>query len=138
MSLPTPPSSSRPTTFNAESDAFLGALPNFETDMNADRATAVAKASEAAASAVAAAASAASATAAANVTKWVGATSYTEGAGVWSPLQPGQSYRRLAAGSPGAFGTDPSLDVTHWTLIGPTPSAGATSINAALYGAFQS
>ena len=129
MSLPTPPSSSRPTTFNAESDAFLGALPNFETDMNADRATAVAKASEAAASAVAAAA---------NVTKWVGATSYTEGAGVWSPLQPGQSYRRLAAGSPGAFGTDPSLDVTHWTLIGPTPSAGATSINAALYGAFQS
>lgn len=32
--LPTPPSTARPTTFQAEADAFLGALPQFQTELN--------------------------------------------------------------------------------------------------------
>ncbi len=64
--LPDPPSRSAPATFSTKADAFLGALPTFQTEANALEVNVNLKESQAAASAVAAAASEAVALAAAN------------------------------------------------------------------------
>lgn len=112
--LPTPPSRSDPANFAARGDAFLGALPTFATEANA-------VASEVNASALAAqisednaegyAAAAQVAATAASASKWNAATSYAEGAVVWSPLN-GKAYRRKAPG--GVVATDPASDATNW------------------------
>lgn len=121
--LPTPPSRNDPTNFAARADAFLGALPTFQTEANALEVAVDADAVSAAASAVtavnavtAAQAAAAGAAAAANVTKWVSGTTYTEGAVVWSPITY-LSYRRK---STGGGTTDPSADSANWAQTAGT------------------
>lgn len=121
--LPTPPSRNDPTNFAARADAFLGALPTFQTEANALEVAVDADAVAAAASAVtagnavtAAQAAAAGAAAAANVTKWISGTTYAEGVVVWSPITY-LSYRRKTAG---AGTTDPSADSTNWAQAAGT------------------
>jgi hypothetical protein len=132
--LPTPPSrSTDPANFAIEADAFVAALPEFQTDANAqaayldgladdvtaDVAAAAASAADALESETAAAASAAGAAAAADVTAWVSGTNYTTGINVYSPIN-FQTYRRRTNG---AGTTDPSLDATNWALITSYPSS---------------
>lgn len=112
--LPTPPSRSRPAEFAAEADAFLGALPDFGTEINAVASEVNAYATSAIASENAAegyAAAAQVAAAASAASKWNAATNYAEGAVVWSPLN-GKAYRRKAPG--GVVATDPASDATNW------------------------
>jgi len=122
--LPTPPSRNDPTNFAARADAFLGALPTFQTEANAlevavdaDAVSSAANAASASANAAAAAASASAAAAASGAVKWVSGTTYAEGVVVWSPIN-FLSYRRRTTGG---GTTDPSLDTTNWaTLLPPS------------------
>jgi hypothetical protein len=114
--LPTPPTTTDPTTFNSRANAFLGALPTFVTQANAVATETSASASAAASSAAAALASqnaaAASETAAgasANATKWTN-IAYSVGDARYSPIN-FQTYRRKIAGT---TNTDPSNDPTNW------------------------
>lgn len=129
--LPSPPSRQDPANFADEADAFLGALPTFQTEVNAsgtyidgkaaevdtDAATATTQAgiattqaTNAANSATAAANSAASA----GGVLWVSGTSYAVGYVVYSPID-FQNYRCIQATS---GTTDPSLDETNWVALG--------------------
>lgn len=119
--LPIAPSrSTDPTNFAIEADAFVGALPVFGTDANAQAAYLDALAIVADADAVAAATSAGQAAASASIaisatgaTAWVSGTTYTIGSTVYSPIN-FQTYRRRVAG---AGTTDPSLDNANWQKI---------------------
>ena len=131
--LPTPPSRDDPSTFSARGDAFLGALPDFATEANAQADTvntqaalATASAAVAGAAAVASNASASASAATSGATKWVSGTTYAEGAVVWSPINY-LSYRRKTAGG---GTTDPSLDDTNWASILPPalPFANPTAL----------
>jgi hypothetical protein len=111
--LPTPPSRQDPTNFNDRADAFLGALPQFQseantlqTDVNANQLAATYSATLAAASELAAANTA-------GATLWVSGTTYAVGANRFSPIN-FLTYRRKTAG---AGTTDPSLDATNWQLL---------------------
>jgi len=129
--LPSPPSRQDPANFADEADAFLGALPTFQTEVNAsgtyidgkaaevdtDAATATTQAgiattqaTNAANSATAAANSAASA----GGVLWVSGTSYAVGYVVYSPIT-FTNYRCIQATS---GTTDPSLDETNWVSTG--------------------
>ena len=129
--LPSPPSRQDPANFADEADSFLGALPTFQTEVNAsgtyidgkaaevdtDAATATTQAgiattqaSNAANSATAAANSAASA----GGVLWVSGTSYAVGYVVYSPIT-FTNYRAIQATS---GTTDPSLDETNWVSTG--------------------
>lgn len=119
--LPNPPSRSQsPDTFSTDADAFLGALPDFQTEANAqaDYLDALAAAVDvdaaaAAADADTASAAATAALAAADVGLWVSGTTYAIGDNVISPIS-FQTYRRKTNGA----GTiDPSLDATNWALL---------------------
>jgi len=119
--LPTPPSRQDPTTFNDRADAFLGALPQFQTeanalqvDVNAKQVTASAAAVSASTSATNALASENAAAATSNVVKWVSGTTYANGANVFSPITY-YTYRRITASGSGT--TDPSADFTNWVQI---------------------
>lgn len=108
--LPTPPSRQDPTNFNDRADAFLGALPQFQSEANAlevnvnnSESTVVASAS--------------AVLAATNIVKWVSGTTYAEGAVVWSPIN-GLGYRRITASGSGT--TDPSLDTTNYKQVNGT------------------
>lgn len=131
--LPTPPSRSDPTNFATRGDAFLGALPTFQTEanalavaVNADAVSADVDAASATASALAAAASATSAAAASNATAWVSGTTYSAGAVVYSPINY-LSYRRKTTGG---GTTDPSIDTTNWqSLLADTaPFSSSTAL----------
>lgn len=111
--LPTPPSRSDPANFPTRGDAFLAALPTFQSDTNAVGANVYANAVEAAASATSAASSAAVAAASAGAPVWVSGTTYAIGAVVYSPVSY-LIYRRRTAG---AGTTDPSADSTNWALV---------------------
>jgi hypothetical protein len=120
--LPTPPSRQDPANFSGDADSFLGALPTFQTEVNAAGdyvdskvAEVDADAAAAAASVVAAQAAADSSVAAANATAWVSGASYTEGYAVWS-LVNYQTYRAITDHS-GETG-DPSADATNWAVLG--------------------
>lgn len=102
--LPTPPSTASPSTFDSRADAFLTALPTFQTETDALAANVFANATDAAASATAAATIA---------TSWVSGTTYVIGDVRWSPANFG-TYRRKTAG---AGTTDPSLDATNWASV---------------------
>ena len=136
--LPTPPSTASPATFDARADAFLGALPTFQTETDALAANVAANATDAAASAVlanvevgnaaaqavAAAASAvtaainaAAAAAATGASIWVSGTTYSIGDVRYSPTNQ-RVYRRKTAG---AGTTDPSADSTNWGLVSTDP-----------------
>ena len=135
--LPSPPSRQDPANFADEADAFLGALPTFQTEVNAsgtyidgkaaevdtDAATATTQAgiattqaTNAANSATAAANSAASA----GGVLWVSGTSYAVGYVVYSPIN-FQNYRCIVATS---GTTDPSLDETNWVQLGGSGGGG--------------
>ena len=149
--LPSPPSRQDPANFADEADAFLGALPTFQSETNALAAymedtiavAAEASATAAAASATASATSATgaatsatnaanSATAAANsaasagAVLWVSGTSYAVGYVVYSPIN-FQNYRCIQATS---GTTDPSLDETNWVSTGGGGGGGLTEQTA--------
>ena len=124
--LPAAPSRQDPANFADEADAFLGALPTFQSEVNTAGSYIETKAGEALTSANNAATSetnaatsaseaAASATAAAlEAAAWVSGASYTEGDVVWSPVDYG-TYRAKTTHS--GVATDPSSDTTNWALI---------------------
>lgn len=118
--LSDPPSTADPDNFDTEGDAFLGALPDFQEEMqdakdnvfvNAD--IAYDNAVETETNAIAAAANAVLAAAAAGATVWVSGTTYALHDVRFSPINQ-RSYRRIVAG---AGTTDPSADGTNWALI---------------------
>lgn len=131
--LPDPPSRLDPTNFAERSDAFMTALPVFATEAEAARLEVVAKEAAAAASAATAttqaglattngaaqvalaaiqATAAASSAAVAGAVVWVSGLTYAQGDARYSPLNL-QTYRRKVAGG---GSTDPSIDLTNWTL----------------------
>ena len=119
--LPTPPSTSSPSDFDAKADAFLGALPGLQAQVNAISTVNYGNATDAYNSATTAAAQAAIATVASansinamGAPAWVSGTTYAVGAAVWSPSNYG-IYRRITAG---AGTTDPSIDPTNWAGLG--------------------
>lgn len=121
--LPEAPSTSDPTNFDDEADAFVAALSTLRSETNAistvnynNAVDCYNNAVAAAASQVAAAASAASAAATAGVVLWVSGSTYAEGVTVYSPVTY-LTYRRTST-SPGSTATDPSLDPTKWVLVG--------------------
>ena len=149
--LPSPPSRQDPANFSTEADAFLGALPTFQSETNtlaaymedtiaagattsatnaANSATAAANSATASAnsatdsanSATAAAASAASAGDA-----WVSGASYTAGDLVYSTVDY-QTYRAITTHS--GVTTDPSGDETNWVSQGGSGGGGLTSQTA--------
>lgn len=120
--LPTPPSRSDPANFAVRADAFLGALPLFQSEANSLQADVNAKQVTATNAANAATAAANAATAATGVTVWVSGTTYAVGDNRFSPLN-FLTYRRKTAG---AGTTDPSLDATNWAQISGT---GNVSLN---------
>lgn len=123
--LPTPvPSTSDPVNFDARADAFLAALPDFqtETDALAENAYDNAVFAETAATAAVAAesgavAAQAGAALAANATQWASGT-YATGVCVWSPIS-FHTYRRTSV-SPGASAVDPSAAPTLWEDLTPS------------------
>jgi len=106
--LPTPPSRQDPTNFNDRADAFLGALPLFQSEANALQ-------TNVNTSEVNAVNSAAAVLAATNIVKWVSGTTYANGAVVWSPIN-GLGYRRTALSGSGT--TDPSADANYKQVNG--------------------
>lgn len=115
--LPTPPSTSSPSTFAAQGDAFLAALPLHTTETNTVSAVNYNNAVDAAASAASASANASLAFAAAGAALWVSGTSYALGAAVISPSSL-LVYRRKVAG---AGTTDPASDATNWKVNSMEP-----------------
>lgn len=129
--LPSPPSRQDPANFADEADAFLGALPTFQSEANAlgsyldgvgaevdtDATAAATSATNAAASATAAAnsASVAASSAASVATAWSSGASYTEGTLVYSTVDY-KTYRAKTTHS--GETTDPSSDDTNWALQG--------------------
>jgi hypothetical protein len=110
--LPTPPSRQDPTNFNDRADAFLGALPQFQseantlqTDVNANQLAANYSATLAAASELAAANTA-------GATLWTSGT-YAVGVNKFSPSN-FLTYRRKIAG---ASSVDPASDPSGWQLL---------------------
>lgn len=131
--LPTPPSRQDPANFATDADAFLGALPTFQSQLNAAGTyidgvgSAVdADATAAAQSAAVAQAAATTAVNAANAQAWVSGTSYDAGDVVYSTITY-QTFRCILATS---GTTDPSADDTHWTSLGGGGGGGLTSQTA--------
>ncbi len=141
--LPSPPSRQDPANFADEADAFLGALPTFQSETNTAGTYIEGKAAEAETSATNAATSATeaatsatnaanSATAAANSAasaggvEWVSGTSYAVGYVVYSPIT-FTNYRCIQATS---GTTDPSLDETNWVSTGGGGGGGLTEQTA--------
>ena len=131
--LPTPPSTSSPSDFDAKADAFLGALPGLQAQINAistvnygNATDAYNSANTAAAQAAAASTASTNAISAVGAPAWVSGTTYAIGAAVWSPTNY-NIYRRLTAG---AGSTDPSLDPTNWSSLGSVYFPTATIVTA--------
>jgi len=130
--LPTPPSTASPSNFDTRGDAFLGALPTFQTETDAVAANVYANAIDAAASAgdatdqataasgsaAAASASAAAATTIMGAAVWVSGTTYALGAAVKSPAN-GRIYFKTTATAAGT--TDPSANPTDWKAVDLSP-----------------
>lgn len=117
--LPPAPSRQDPANFATEADAFLGALPTFQSQVNAAGTYIDGKASEVDTDATAAAASAASAAASASAASqvasvWVSGGTYTIGNVRFSPITY-SSYRAKTNHS--GVTTDPSVDTTNWANI---------------------
>lgn len=117
--LPTPPSRQDPANFSNDADAFLGALPTFQSEVNAAGSYIETKASEVATDASEAAASASQAAASAiaaalEAAQWVSGGSYTEGEVVWTDSDY-STYRAKTTHS--GVSTDPSADTTNWQNI---------------------
>jgi len=123
--LPSPPSRQDPANFADKADAFLGALPTFQSETNAAGTYIDGKAAEVEVNAATASAAATTAVNAVDASEWTSGGSFTEGAVVWSSVSY-QTYRAKTTHS--GVTTDPSLDTTNWQVISSaavTP-AGAT------------
>lgn len=120
-SLPTPPTRQDPTNFNDRADAFLAALPGFQSEANALSTEVNTRADNVQASDLAV-------LAATNITKWVSGTTYAQGAVVWSPIN-GLGYRRITASGSGT--TDPSSDSTNYRQVNGTGNV-STDVNGNL------
>ena len=114
--LPSVPSRQDPANFNDRADAFLGALPTFQSEANALSTEVNTRADDVQASHAAV-------MAATNITKWVSGTTYAGGAVVWSPIN-GLGYRRITANGSGT--TDPSLDTTNYKQVNGTGDVSTT------------
>ena len=124
MSLPTPPQrSDGPTTFADRGDAFMAALPVFETRMEEIDANVTALEATTVVSAAAAVAASNAAVSATNAPMWVSGT-FAFGDVCWSPLN-SLSYRCKIAG---VRATDPSLDATNWAQLAATSDFVAAAI----------
>lgn len=119
--LPTPPTRQDPTNFNDRADAFLAALPGFQSEANALSTEVNTRADNVQASDLAV-------LAATNITKWVSGTTYAQGAVVWSPIN-GLGYRRITASGSGT--TDPSSDSTNYRQVNGTGNV-STDVNGNL------
>ena len=122
--LPDPPSTTDPANFDARADAFLDALPDFQTETDAladnvyaNTLLAETAASDAETAELGAQAAQAGASTAANATQWASGT-YATGVCTWSPITY-HTYRRTAT-SPGASAVDPSAAPTLWVDLTPT------------------
>jgi len=104
--LPTPPSTSDPSTFASKADALLSALPAFVTEANA-------QADDVNSGAASALASKNAAEAASGASVWASGATYSIGDVRWSPVNL-KSYRRKTNG---AGTTDPSSDATNWEQL---------------------
>jgi hypothetical protein len=102
-------------TFASKSNAFVGALATFGTEMNASIA-------QINIDVAAAAQSASTAAALTGATKWVSG-SFVDGDARWSPIDR-QTYRKIGA-SGGT--TDPSIDVANWAQL---TSGGAARVSS--------
>lgn len=137
--MPTPqidnmPAAPAPTdsreVFSSKTFAFYAAMAGFISQLNAaltwvanQLATIAGYASSTSTASADAIAAAGAAAASAGASRWQAATSYAEGAVVWSPITY-RTYRRRSAGSAGA---DPSVNVSVWELQSDgIPSASMT------------
>jgi hypothetical protein len=123
--LPTPPSRQEPDTFADRSDAFLGALPTFQSELNTLGDYVETTAAEVDADAATASAAADAAVAAAGATAWVSGASYDAGDVVYSLID-FQTYRAKTTHS--GVATDPSADATNWVQISLGSFAGDVSV----------
>ena len=123
--LPSPPSRQDPANFADEADAFLGALPTFQGEVNAAGTYIDGKAAEVDADATTAESAKNAAIAVADATAWVSGASYCSGDAVLSLIDY-QTYRAKTTHS--GVSTDPSSDSTNWAQI----SASAIPDNALL------
>ena len=126
--LPSPPSRQDPANFADEADAFLGALPTFQSEVNGagtyfdsqntiattQAGIATTQAGNAATSASSAAASATAAEAASGAELWVSGTTYAVGDNVYSP----STFFTYRSKSAFTSTTDPASDTTNWVLVG--------------------
>lgn len=133
--LPTPPSTTDPTNFNARANAFLAALPTFATETNSVAAevnankvttdnnvvTATTQAGIATTQAQIATNAATAATTTANAAAWTAGT-YALNANAISQVD-FLTYRKITASS--STSTDPKYDPTNWTCLTPTSPAAA-------------
>ena len=136
--LPTPPSRQEPDTFADRSDAFLGALPTFQTELNAlgtyvetEAADVAIDSAAAAASASTAQAAATTAVNAADASEWTSGGSFTEGDVVWSGVDY-QTYRAKTTHS--GITTDPSADATNWVQLSGSFTTGKAIAMAIVFG----
>lgn len=126
--LPSPPSRQDPANFADEADAFLGALPTFQSETNTAGTYIEGKASAAETSATTASAASAAAIAAAGATAWVSGASYSAGDVVWSLIDY-QTYRASTTHS--GETTDPSSDATNWVQISESAIPNNALLNVA-------
>ena len=136
MSLPTPPQrSDGPTTFADRGDAFMAALPAFESRMEDIDANVIALEAMTVASAAAAVAASTTAVAATGAAMWVSGT-FAVGDVRWSPLT-GLSYRCKTAGT---RATDPSIDLTNWFQLSVNAEniPGLVPIGGSIFASFTS
>lgn len=132
---PTPaPQRGDRATFSNRFDAFITWFINAVTEFQSISANvynnavdAFNSATSASSFATNAANSAASAVATTGTSKWLAATSYTQGNTAWSPTN-FLTYRRSLAGT-GTTAIDPALDAATWTLVTP-PISGQGGISA--------
>jgi len=127
-SLPTPPSTSDPSNFDARADAFFTALPGLQTSENALAANVYLNAQgvyantvEVAGNTATVASNLAAIVSYANAPLWVSAQVYTVGLVRMSPLD-GRLYRCIVLTTVGDT-TDPKNDLTKWTIVSPAQAA---------------
>jgi hypothetical protein len=127
-SLPTPPSTSDPSNFDARADAFFTALPGLQTSENALAANVYLNAQgvyantvEVANNTATVASNLAAIVSYANAPLWVSAQVYTVGLVRMSPLD-GRLYRCIVLTTVGDT-TDPKNDLTKWTIVSPAQAA---------------